>query len=280
MWKHRLLNGSAGRPDQVTLGQYYDELARGVHPAGRRLSWNNPENGTLWAELQRDLGWPRALQAPSFRSAVGDPAGYFGLFMGPQGAGVSRHHHKAEWNALLFGRKLWVLTPPAQSSFRRDELASDSFGAAPQGQGWLDEAVQRAAAAQSQHSHSTVTAQAPGDPFLGKASGAGEADESSSFRAAAADGGESATRARLPDESSGRRLYCVQRAGDVMFVPQGWGHSTLNLRESIGVANFFTDEDAVGYRPSKLFHSSRGIRSLQTAAGITSPSDYDPDGHP
>ena len=53
-----------------------------------------------------------------------------------------------------------------------------------------------------------------------------------------------------------------------MFVPQGWGHSTLNLRESIGVANFFLDEDAVGYRPTKLFHSSRGIRSLQTAAGI------------
>ena len=91
----------------------------------------------------------------------------------------------------------------------------------------------------------------------------------------------------LGDQSSGeakgaqqRHFFCVQREGDVMFVPHGWGHSTLNLRESIGVANFFLDEDAVGYRPSKVFHSTRGIRSLQTAVGVTAPSDFDPDGHP
>ena len=30
-------------------------------------------------------------------------------------AGASMHHHKAAWNALLFGSKLWVLTPPAES---------------------------------------------------------------------------------------------------------------------------------------------------------------------
>ena len=50
--------------------------------------------------------------------------------------------------------------------------------------------------------------------------------------------------------------------------------------ESVGVANFFVDADSPGYRPNKIFHSTVGIRSLQTAAGITSPSDFDPDGHP
>ena len=48
----------------------------------------------------------------------------------------------------------------------------------------------------------------------------------------------------------------------------------------VGVANFFLDEDAVGYRPTKIFHSMRGIRSLQTAMGISAPSDFVPDGHP
>lgn len=53
-----------------------------------------------------------------------------------------------------------------------------------------------------------------------------------------------------------------------------------NTKESIGVANFFLDEDDAGFRPAKLFHSTRGIRSLQTAAGVSSPSDMHPDGHP
>ena len=142
------------------------------------------------------------------------------------------HHHKAAWNALLHGRKLWVLTPPAQSSFRRAELAYDSFS--KEGQGWMDEAERR---------------------WRG---GTGAAAQS----------------------GAQRQLFCVQKAGDMLFVPAGWGHSTYNLRESIGVANFFLDADAVGYRPAKIFHSSRGIRSLATALGMTSPSDFDPDGHP
>ena len=29
---------------------------------------------------------------------------------------------------------------------------------------------------------------------------------------------------------------CVQEAGDVMFVPDFWGHMILNLRESVGIA--------------------------------------------
>ena len=60
----------------------------------------------------------------------------------PQGSGVSMHYHRSAWNALLFGLKLWVLTPPADSKFRRDELAADSFSST--GQGWLAEAARRA----------------------------------------------------------------------------------------------------------------------------------------
>jgi hypothetical protein len=167
------------------------------------------------------------------------------------------HHHKGAWNALLFGRKLWVLTPPAESSFRRSELAITSFGKL--GEGWLEEASRRAA-------------------VHGNGSGGGLANSTGSGGGLANSTGNGGHTDRKG--SSNRWLFCVQRAGDVLFVPHGWGHSTLNLEESIGVANFFLDEDAVGYRPSKLFHSTRGIRSLQTAAGMTSPSDFHPDGHP
>ena len=29
---------------------------------------------------------------------------------------------------------------------------------------------------------------------------------------------------------------CVQRAGDLLFVPTGWAHAVVNLAESVGVA--------------------------------------------
>eukprot|EP00322_Chrysochromulina_rotalis_P029599 CAMPEP_0115872902 /NCGR_PEP_ID=MMETSP0287-20121206/23687_1 /TAXON_ID=412157 /ORGANISM="Chrysochromulina rotalis, Strain UIO044" /LENGTH=145 /DNA_ID=CAMNT_0003327881 /DNA_START=51 /DNA_END=485 /DNA_ORIENTATION=- len=144
------------------------------------------------------------------------------------------HYHKAAWNGLLYGRKLWVLTPPRHSRFLRHEFASASFA----DHGWLSEAEARANASAS----------------------------------AAGIDGRKHSRANLGSE---RRLYCVQREGDVIFVPAGWAHSTLNLEESVGVANFFLDVDDIGLRPNKLFHSTPGIRSLQTAAGITLPSDFD-----
>lgn len=37
-------------------------------------------------------------------------------------------------------------------------------------------------------------------------------------------------------------LTCTQRAGDIMFVPTLWSHSTLNIRQSIGVAHEFSVE--------------------------------------
>ena len=33
-----------------------------------------------------------------------------------------------------------------------------------------------------------------------------------------------------------RFLECVQMPGDVVYVPKSWGHATLNLAPSVGVA--------------------------------------------
>lgn len=211
----------------ISLSDYFDGVERGQY--AKKLCWNNPRNDTVWHLLKQDLAWPDALLTPTTKRSTRS-SGTFGLFVGPQGSGISMHHHKATWNALLFGRKLWILTPPPQSTFHRDELAEHSFSNA--GHGWLNEAL---------------------------------------------------TRKQTSKESMSQRngrLYVVQHSGDILFVPAGWGHSTLNLQESVGVANFFLDEDAAGYRPAKIFHSNRGIRSLQTAAGISAPSDMHADGHP
>jgi hypothetical protein len=37
-------------------------------------------------------------------------------------------------------------------------------------------------------------------------------------------------------------LQCTQHAGDMIFVPSLWGHGTLNIQQSIGVAHEFSVE--------------------------------------
>mmetsp|Transcript_84169 Transcript_84169/g.191892 ORF Transcript_84169/g.191892 Transcript_84169/m.191892 type:complete len:552 (+) Transcript_84169:55-1710(+) len=42
------------------------------------------------------------------------------------------------------------------------------------------------------------------------------------------------------DSEAGRHprlLHCIQRAGDVMFVPRNWGHAVMNLQTAVGVVN-------------------------------------------
>ena len=142
------------------------------------------------------------------------------------------HHHKAAWNALLFGRKLWVLVPPPDASFCRDELAEDSFAAA--GKGWLGEAVQRAKGGSSGSD--------------GGGGHNGEAEGGFSSRSGGGGGGGAMPPASTDDSEDGgstgsvpaqqRRLFCIQREGDVLFVPAGWGHSTLNLQVMVCFIDF------------------------------------------
>ena len=39
-------------------------------------------------------------------------------------------------------------------------------------------------------------------------------------------------------------VQCVQRAGEALFVPAGWGHAVLNMKPSIGFAAEFERRDA------------------------------------
>ncbi len=40
-----------------------------------------------------------------------------------------------------------------------------------------------------------------------------------------------------------QQLECVQHAGDIIYVPSGWSHSTLNVDECIGHAIEFDTSD-------------------------------------
>ena len=40
-------------------------------------------------------------------------------------------------------------------------------------------------------------------------------------------------------QNSPDALECVQHLGDMVFVPDMWGHAVINLREGVGVASEF-----------------------------------------
>ena len=48
-------------------------------------------------------------------------------------------------------------------------------------------------------------------------------------------------------DASGGALQCEQRPGDVLFVPKLWGHCTLNLGETVGVATAARRRGGVDY---------------------------------
>jgi len=60
-------------------------------------------------------------------------------------------------------------------------------------------------------------------------------------------------------KSSNRHIRCVQRAGDVIIIPNGWAHLTYNLASSVGLAKEFI---AV---PTGNTRSDTNFRALQRA---------------
>jgi hypothetical protein len=61
-------------------------------------------------------------------------------------------------------------------------------------------------------------------------------------------------------------LECVQQEGDLLYVPLHWGHATLNVRDSIGIAAEFS----TSYRPFSI--TSNGLVAAAAAAAASAAS--------
>jgi hypothetical protein len=96
------------------------------------------------------------------------------FFIGPTHSGTTWHSHSSTWNAVVVGRKRWLMMPP-QSEYK------------------------------GKHEHDEV-------PSLRK------------------------WLANSYEEYENGMLECVQEAGTVLYIPDGWGHATVNLEDSIGIA--------------------------------------------
>jgi hypothetical protein len=38
----------------------------------------------------------------------------------------------------------------------------------------------------------------------------------------------------LPEGSTARPLECIQQTGELLYVPEGWYHATVNLGDTVG----------------------------------------------
>ena len=62
-------------------------------------------------------------------------------------------------------------------------------------------------------------------------------------------------------------LTCIQHSGDLLYVPAKWGHSTVNLTPTIGVAVGFRTDDVL---PAAL--NGPGERSCDAKVPAEPPS--------
>jgi hypothetical protein len=132
--------------------------------------------------------------------------GEVSLSLGASRAGLPMHSHGESYLALVHGRKLWLVLPP-------------SGGAATD----MPTPAKLPAVVTDVFANQTAL-----DPSLRQILGwlaAGSQDG----RKGGGGGGGGGGGVEVP-------MLCVQEPGDVMYIPSGWRHATLNIGEALGIA--------------------------------------------
>lgn len=146
------------------------------------------------------------------------------LSLGASRSGLPWHVHGDTWLGLVFGQKRWLLYEPsgeaplkvrAQTTFPQPLMGAYA---------WLRDVypLVRAAVAEDVAAAAALAASA-------SAAAPASASAAAAFTAPGA-------RPPLRDGSSGGLpLECVQKPGEVLYLPSGWKHLTVNVGEAIGV---------------------------------------------
>jgi hypothetical protein len=144
-------------------------------PGGGSASIN--VSGSIWKQLPACFRYEASVPPMPVLARPWVSAGAHQLFAGGNGSGAALHFHSAAYNAVFFGTKHWLLTPPRYAG------------------------ISGAASTVWRDSH------APRDLPRG---------------------------AEMP-------FRCTQGPGDIVVVPNHWGHATVNEAFSIGIGDLFCD---------------------------------------
>ena len=121
------------------------------------------------------------------------------LIVGGALSGAMPHFHGTAFNLLLVGVKLWVLVPPSHAEFVQQHAAD-----------WFGRVYPRR--------------------YCGCGAGCAGIGREKDEEAAAEEGPEAAPAAGIP------HLVLLQGPGDLVLVPEHWGHAVLNLADTVAVA--------------------------------------------
>ena len=161
---------------------------------------------------------------------------YSMLSLGASRSGLPWHVHGETWLGLVFGAKRWLLYGPSGDApltvRQRTTFQTPLMGA----YAWLRDVYPLVHAEVHEASGDGAGAGAGAAIGAGARAGTGAgtgAGEAASARAR----GRKAARKSHDGESGGVPLECVQRAGEVIYLPAGWKHLTVNVGEAIGVGS-------------------------------------------
>jgi hypothetical protein len=172
------------------------------------------------------------------------------FMLGPAGSGAPPHFHGAAINMLVYGCKEWMLYPPAQAFFsvehvrRWQQTAGEEKGEEWGGVHDKEEPEEDDKDRQGQSAGATrEKKQAEGKDHVKEdatrtAGGKEVKYRVPPHRRTTQPGKENEPGVVGSSGSSahGRPLRCVQQSGDIMFVPDLWGHAVVNHQPSIAVA--------------------------------------------
>jgi hypothetical protein len=152
------------------------------------------------------------------------------MMLGPALSGSMPHFHTPAVNTLVVGEKLWMLAPPSHAEFssaRAAEWFRDVFPtryAGTQGSCGCEDAGGTAAAA-------VVSADGAAAPA---SVGGGVNNNNTTMAVGAASDGCAAEPQQQP--ACTPHVLLQQAAGDVLYVPEHWGHAVLNAMDSFALA--------------------------------------------
>jgi hypothetical protein len=144
------------------------------------------------------------------------------LSVGAAGHGLVFHSHGSAFSAMVRGEKTWVVAASNVSSSAQKRL----IASASNGGGKSDDALGSYRKAQYYSSPASKLAY----------------EESVEQRAVHADGSGDGDGGE--EMSKVTRMDCVQRAGDVVYVPPRWLHNTWNVVPSVSISFVRLDESS------------------------------------
>ena len=184
-------------------------------------------------------------------AAPGSRPGYRWLLLGGRGSGTKLHvdpFGTSAWNALLFGAKRWVLLPPDA------ELPK----------GWVEGPAAELADRCRAHGGAGVC-----DATVTATATAGERAAADGTSGASGWFGHLLPRYRdaseeLPEHL--RPISCVQRPGEIIYVPAGWHHAVINLEPSAALtANYADPQNFVAVRAGLFGNLWGSLEHLEAA---------------